>query len=237
MDIYIGRNGSVIGPYEQDEILRRLEEGGLEGNELAWHEGLDEWVNVKEALEDEAPVPEAEETSTETETAEEPEPLDEQTLTQVNKIKELIAAGHPDTAWQLIQSLNNPRIYEGLLEGCPVNDDGRARVPEYFGKNLGLFLKLLASLPESARVKQGLRQLTKLDLSHNRISDVSALKELKQLTALNLEDNNISDAVPLKELTQLKELDLAHNENLDLNTVTKLTQLKLLNLEGTISRT
>ena len=105
MDIFIGKNRSVIGPYEEDEILRRLADARLDSTELAWHEGLDEWVKVKELLEDKAPVPEAEEPSVETESAQESESLDEETLEPVNKIKGLIEGGQ----WVRIACLMIPR--------------------------------------------------------------------------------------------------------------------------------
>ena len=53
IEIYIGKGRLVLGPYYLDEIQKRLREGRLDGTELAWQEGLDEWVNVKEAVEGE----------------------------------------------------------------------------------------------------------------------------------------------------------------------------------------
>ena len=63
VEIYIGKAGQVLGPYYPDEIQKRLDADLFDGTELAWHEGLVEWVNVKELLEDDAPSQEAEETS------------------------------------------------------------------------------------------------------------------------------------------------------------------------------
>ena len=92
MEIYIGKDGQVLGPYYPDEIQKRLDGDVFDGTELACHKGLEAWVNVKELLEGkDEPAPETEEPSVETESAEESEPLDEETLEQVNKIKELIS--------------------------------------------------------------------------------------------------------------------------------------------------
>ena len=193
VEIYIGKDGQVLGPYYPDEIQTRLDGDLFDGTEKAWHDGLDEWVNVKELLEDDAPSQEAEEPSVETESAEDPEPLDEETIEQVNKIKKVIASGNPDVAWTLVRSLNDPRIYEGLLGDCPVDDVGGVNVPEYLSENGDLFIKLLANLPEGK-----LQQLTKLYLGANQISDVSALSELTQLEELYLDNNQISDISPLK---------------------------------------
>ena len=169
------------------KIQKRLDADLFDGNEKAWHEGLDEWVNVKELLEDDAPspeaedepTPEAEEPSVETESAQESEPLDEETLEQVNKIKGLIADGHGDIAWQLMRSLNNPRIYEGLLEDCPVNDDGWVNEPEYLSENGDLFINLLLNLPESAKLQPELNPPTKLILLNNQITG-QQIGELQQ---------------------------------------------------------
>ena len=180
MEIYIGKDGRALGPYYPDEIQMRLDADLFDGNEKAWHDELDEWVNVKELLEDDAPSQEAEEPSVETESAKESEPLDDETLEQVNKIKGLIADGHADIAWQLVRTLKNPRIYEGLLEDCPVNDDGWVNVPEYLSENADLFIKLLVNLPESAKLQPELNPPTKLILLNNQIT-AQQIDELQQV--------------------------------------------------------
>jgi len=156
MDIYLARGEESNGPNSMDSIRQFLADGDLDGTELAWQEGLDDWVNVKELLED------------------------EETLSQVTKIKGLIADGHEDTAWQLVQALNNPRIYEGLLEDCPVTDDGWVSVPEYLSENADLFIKLLVNLPESAKLQPELNPPTKLILFNNQIT-AQQIDELRQV--------------------------------------------------------
>ncbi len=195
MEIYIGKEGEVFGPYREAEIQVRLDEGIYDGGELAWQEGQEAWVNVKELMEGaDAPAPEPEEPSVEPESTQEPEPLDEETLGQINKIKELISDGHTDTAVQLVRSLNNPRIYEGLLKGCPVDYEGWVSAPEYLIRNGDLFLKLLVYIPQEANLGVELKTVTKLDLSGNQISDVTPLKDLTQLRELYLSGNQISEA-------------------------------------------
>ena len=193
MEIYSGKDGQVLGPYREAEIQARLDEGIYDGDELAWQEGQEAWVNVKELLEGaDAPAPEPEEPSVEPESTQ--EPLDEETLGQINNIKELISDGHADTAWQHIQSLNDPRIYEGLLQDCPVDDWGCVSAPEYLSENGDLFIKLLGHIPQEANVDAELKSVTKLNLWGNQISDVTPLKDLTQLTRLDLEDNRISES-------------------------------------------
>ena len=239
-----------------DEIQKRLGEGRLDGTELAWHEGLDEWVNVKEAVEGEVLAcagetlieleaateaePLDEEESVGTEVADEEKPLDDDPAGQVRKIRELIGAGHADTAWQLVQSLNNPAIYEGLLEDCPVDKDGWVSVPEFLhggcppSFNGDLFIKLLLNLPETAQVRSELHLLRQLDYSSQYADVMIALGELTYLTELNLSYNNLTDEhlKHLAKLTQLTALFLGNNHYItDVSALAGLTQLKELGLE------
>ena len=52
MEIYIGKDGQVTGPYRLNEIQARLEDAHFDGTELACYEGLDEWVAVKDVVGD-----------------------------------------------------------------------------------------------------------------------------------------------------------------------------------------
>ncbi len=140
-------------------------------------------------------------------------------MQQIKKIKNLIFEGHADKARELVQSLNNPRIYEGLLEDNPDIDDGYVGTPEYLLRNGDFFLKLLAHIPQEANLDSKFKSVTKLQLSYTRISDVTPLKGFTQLTWLDLSGNQIGDVTPLKDLTQLTELDLGGNP---INDVTPL---------------
>ncbi len=75
-------------------------------------------------------------------------------------------------------------------------------------------------------------QLSSLDLSRNRISNVHPLAALKNLQSLDLADNEISDADPLAALGQLETLDLSGNEIEDVRALAALTNLRYLNLAG-----
>ena len=55
MEIFIARGEKRKGPYSEDAVRQFLTDGQLDGNELAWHEGLDGWVNVKEAMDSATP--------------------------------------------------------------------------------------------------------------------------------------------------------------------------------------
>ena len=230
MDIYIGKKGLVFGPYYLDEVRKRMDEARLDGSELAWHEGLEGWTDVKMVVNG---VASKESRPAQGQAVVETAPLDEKTRDQVRQIKELVADDDPDAAWQLICSLNNSRIYEELLKDCPVDKDASVSVPDYLNKNGDLFIKLLVNLPESARVKPELTQLTVLNLGGNRITDVSALAGLTQLERLDLAGNQITDVGALAGLTQLTVLNLGGNRITDVGALAGLTQLTELNLNAT----
>jgi len=77
-----------------------------------------------------------------------------------------------------------------------------------------------------------LTNLTRLDLSADRISDVSALSGLTNLTTLDLRYNNISDVSALSGLTKLMKLELSGNNISDVSTLSALTNLTRLDLSS-----
>ncbi len=72
--------------------------------------------------------------------------------------------------------------------------------------------------------------LVKLNLSGNRISDVTPLANLTDLTLLGLNHNAIVDVSPLTTLTQLGYLGLGNNTIFDISPLTALTELVVLEL-------
>ncbi|WP_395717469.1 DUF4190 domain-containing protein [Prosthecobacter sp.] len=43
MEYYVGKNGEKSGPFEKEEVYRRLVSGELSGSDLGWCEGMAEW--------------------------------------------------------------------------------------------------------------------------------------------------------------------------------------------------
>ena len=76
----------------------------------------------------------------------------------------------------------------------------------------------------------GLTQLTDLHLADNHISDISPLAELKKLTRLALWKNNISDISPLAELKNLTSLTISDNNIWDISPLAELKQLTRLEI-------
>ena len=62
----------------------------------------------------------------------------------------------------------------------------------------------------------GLTKLESLNLSGNRISDLSPIAGLTKLESLNLHENRISDLSPIARLTNLRTLDISANPIADL---------------------
>ncbi len=50
MQILILRNGEQQGPYSEDEVRQYLAQGSFLPTDLAWHEGLDGWVALREII-------------------------------------------------------------------------------------------------------------------------------------------------------------------------------------------
>jgi serine/threonine protein kinase len=88
----------------------------------------------------------------------------------------------------------------------------------------------LAAMIRSGEIPEN---VTELNLSKNKISDLTPLKSLTYLQKLSLDENNISDLTPLKSLTDLTELSLCQNKYRDSTPLKSLTGLKYLNLDDT----
>ena len=74
--------------------------------------------------------------------------------------------------------------------------------------------------------------LNELDLDGNEISDISVLSALTDLTILDLHDNEISDISALKDLVNLTDLDLDDNQISNISALNALTNLTVLDLDG-----
>ncbi len=91
-------------------------------------------------------------------------------------------------------------------------------------------IRMAAEKPIGELTKVDLEKVEKLNLSNNKISDLSALAKLTRLTDLHLGFNQISDLSALNELKQLKNLTLYSNQISDVSALKELTHLTGLNL-------
>ncbi|MEG4320607.1 MULTISPECIES: DUF6745 domain-containing protein [unclassified Microcoleus] len=83
---------------------------------------------------------------------------------------------------------------------------------------------------KSQEANEILLETTDLDLSNNKISDLTAIKYLTNLIWLNLSGNQVSDLTPLQSLTNLIYLNLSDNQISDLTPLQSLTKLDTLYL-------
>lgn len=77
-----------------------------------------------------------------------------------------------------------------------------------------------------------LERSTYLDLSYNKISDISPLQNIRMLDYLFLSNNQISDISTLQDLTDLNMLSLSNNQISNINPLQDLTDLQSLELSG-----
>ncbi len=50
MEIHVQRGEERIGPLSPEQVRESLSNGNFQGNELAWHSGLSDWVSVSTVL-------------------------------------------------------------------------------------------------------------------------------------------------------------------------------------------
>ncbi len=55
MQYHVAKNGEKSGPFEKEEVYRRLVAGELSGSDLGWHEGLTEWEPLAKLLPPQTP--------------------------------------------------------------------------------------------------------------------------------------------------------------------------------------
>ncbi|MBL7086773.1 MAG: RecQ family ATP-dependent DNA helicase [Candidatus Cloacimonetes bacterium] len=75
-----------------------------------------------------------------------------------------------------------------------------------------------------------LKRITRINASHNIISDIKHLKSLTTLEDLNLGDNLICNIEPLRNLTNLRELHLFYNKINDIQALLHLNNIEILSL-------
>ena len=117
------------------------------------------------------------------------------------------------------------KLLQKIDEGYEASEEERQELAEI--REIYWSFAHIAKLPESMHMLVGLKTL---DLSWNRVSDVSALDGLTSLTNLNLFNNGVSDVSALGSLTSLTSLKLSGNEVSDVSALGGLTSLTNLDL-------
>ena len=118
----------------------------------------------------------------------------------------------------------------------------RAAVAEKIGANparvTAVVLRSLTSFTvrnrgiENLEGLQHARNLKRLDLASNLLSDITPLANLINLEGLSLHRNAIADISPLAGLTNLRRLTLYDNRIININALSGLKQLQELEVQG-----
>ena len=159
----------------------------------------------------------------------------------VNKIKELLKSEDFDvvnTGLELLQELDAIEVYEELLEGCGVNEEGElVNENQEISDYMVCFFSSMSDLQTAKLIKT---DLTKLDLdssffgssSHMRLTNIDALKYFPKIESLQLGYCRLLTNIDvLSHLKNLKSLSL-HNCHslLNLNGISTLYHLDYLDL-------
>ena len=76
------------------------------------------------------------------------------------------------------------------------------------------------------------KSIESLELSNNKICDISELKDLKNLKVLRLNDNQIKNLEPIRELKNLTVLEIKNNFVQYIDPIANLPKLSRLNIHG-----
>tara|TARA_B110000114_G_scaffold132045_1_gene138277 strand:- start:40 stop:1113 length:1074 start_codon:yes stop_codon:yes gene_type:complete len=134
-----------------------------------------------------------------------------------NKIKELLKSKDFDvvnTGLELLQELDATEVYEELLEGCGVTEEGKlVNEKKEISDYLVCTLSSLSDGPKAKKIKE---KLTILNLSDDRnLRDVDVLYNFTNITSLNLNYcYSLTNLDGLTKLTKLNELDLWVSQSL-----------------------
>ena len=74
--------------------------------------------------------------------------------------------------------------------------------------------------------------ITELDLSGNKLTDITGIKLFKNLETLYLYNNETADISVLKDLNKLKTLNISYNQIIDISPIKYLKNLEILCLHN-----
>ena len=220
MDIYINRDGQQGGPYSLDKINECLAQGSMQPADLAFHEGLTDWIPVSQvagvmiggASPTQPPGPEPEAVS-----AISPKPDNKGELLVfggigVGLIAVCIAVGFfVKTNDNPVKPLPQPpKVVSINLEGDTALEEGiRSELDKPTGE---------LTPADFAKVKE-------LYMPHDEIANLESLAGLTNLEQLSLWNNQITNLTPLAGLKGLKRLIIYDNPNLTKTEIDKLQQV------------
>lgn len=219
LKILIHKHGRSYGPYGRSDLDAFLETGRISQSDLAWAQGSGDWMPLGKLL------------------GEEPESEEDPELSEnSNKIFDLLRGQEPKLAFDLVKSLDDPKLYAKLLADCSIGEEGDLSLSYPISSNLEFFFLLLANCPDKEFLPASLRlnAVTKLKIDgYGALQDSDGVGSLSELTELKIENgNSIGNFDGLKGLKKLEKLSLNRCNQLEsLEALRNLSNLRELDLK------
>jgi len=259
MDIYIARGEERKGPYSEVSIRQFLADGQLDGTELAWHKGLETWVNIEALSKDisaqrdvsrrlpEVKAPGNNKTFTFATvgvlmvlivSAAYLMKIQAQALTEVTNHQaideqaKLQEHRQPEPNYPIpAEGVHPLKIHStGNRQADPIEEHPNPY--DKGAKAINRRIRAACHKPIGDLTQDDLDKVKQLLLIGSQIDDLRPLVELKNLRILNLGNNQITDLSPLAGLNNLEQLWLWDNQISELSPLVGLHQLKWLFING-----
>ena len=180
-------------------------------------------------------------------------PVDRKTLANIKKFLKKRDYGNIDTGIELVRSLDEPSIFETLLDNCAIDNEGKFARSNFFTGtgpaqaylDYGL-LNLIAYAPEHTELDESLKRPNIKSLSFSDLAWTelpSCIACLKNLTSLDLGGylttlnsgscDSLQNVDVLAGLTNLTSLDISYCTSLqNVDSLANFTNLTTLNLSS-----
>lgn len=158
------------------------------------------------------------------------EAIDFSSLSNLLNLKKLTLVGAKVKDISALANLQNLEyLFLGDFSRCIYSSVSDISPLENLVNLKSLYLTSLVQI-RNTEVLSNLINLEVLNLSYNKIEDISMVHNLVNLKELYLSDNALTDISSLNNLTRLERLDLSRNEITDISSLENLTNLKYINL-------
>lgn len=254
MDIYINRNGQQGGPYSLDKINECLAQGSMRSTDLAFHEGLADWIPLNQIdgviIGGASPV-QPPLTKSHGVSAVSPKPNNTGKILifggiLVGLIAACVTAGFFIFEWGKKESPrknaegSNPKTKLPSPPTIKTNGNPVKPKTKQPPKVISINLEGATAIEEGIRsaldkptgdlTKADLEQVKELYMPHDKIDSLEPLTGLINLEELSLFNNQITNLTPLTGLKGLKRIIIYDNPNLTKTEIAKL-QLALPNCQ------
>ena len=169
--------------------------------------------------------------------------MDKKSLSKIKKFLTQRDYGQIDIGIELLRSLNQPDLFEFLLEGCKINGNGNLLRNDFFTGTYPaqpyldyVLILLITHAPEESKLHKSIlkKNIKKIPEKQEKYIDkIELLINYSQLTSLNLQYiTGISDLEFLVNFPKLTSLNLSLKNNIDISGIVNLSNLTELELRG-----